>query len=382
MNEVLLGELIKPAKVERAEDRTFPLLSMTMHDGLVDQTSRFTKQIASADLSTYKVIHHGQLVVGFPIDEGVLDFQLIYPAGIVSPAYGVWDLVDDSRVDRRYLKGALRSPRSFTYYRTKLQGSTARRRSLPNDVFLELPIHLPSIEEQRRITAILDQADAIRTKRRQILTHLDTLTQSTFRAMFGDGGNPVVALGDLVTEGDKINYGVVQPGAETAQGVPLIRVANLVDGVVDRSNLKHIDPAVEAAYARSRIKGNEILVSCVGSIGTVSVVGPADVGSNVARAISRVPVAGEVLRTYLAAFLRSDEPQRYFRREVRAVAQPTLNVKQLAETRVPIPPEGAQREFASYMASAHAQRFVLERALAADDELFASLQSRAFRGEL
>ena len=56
-------------------------------------------------------------------------------------------------------------------------------------IIFESPIPLPPLEEQRRIAAILDQAETLRTQRRQALAHLDTLTQSLFLDMFGD---PVV----------------------------------------------------------------------------------------------------------------------------------------------------------------------------------------------
>ena len=49
-----------------------------------------------------------------------------------------------------------------------------------------LRVPLPPLEEQRRIAAILDQAETLRTQRRQALAHLDSLTQSLFLDMFGD----------------------------------------------------------------------------------------------------------------------------------------------------------------------------------------------------
>ena len=120
---VALGELIVPARPVRAGAHEFPLLSMTMSSGLVDQKVKFKKRIASLDTSQYKVVSQGQLVVGFPIDEGVLDVQSSYPQAIVSPAYGVWDIRDDL-VDGSYLVRLLRSERALAYYRTKLQGTT------------------------------------------------------------------------------------------------------------------------------------------------------------------------------------------------------------------------------------------------------------------
>ena len=63
-------------------------------------------------------------------------------------------------------------------------GST--RSKLTQKQLMQAEIPLPPLEDQRRIAAILDHADALRAKRRQVLAHLDTLTQSIFHDMFGD----------------------------------------------------------------------------------------------------------------------------------------------------------------------------------------------------
>ena len=87
MGYIPLGDLISKAKVDKCGSRVFPVLSMTMHDGIVFQNDRFKKDIASIDRSNYSVVNHNQLVVSFPIDEGVLAVQDITEAGIVSPAF-------------------------------------------------------------------------------------------------------------------------------------------------------------------------------------------------------------------------------------------------------------------------------------------------------
>ena len=86
---VELGTLIQQAKTVRCGSDDYPVLSMTLHDGLVFQDDKFKKIIASKDRSDYKVVKRNQLVISFPIDEGVLATQRIVDAGIVSPAYGI-----------------------------------------------------------------------------------------------------------------------------------------------------------------------------------------------------------------------------------------------------------------------------------------------------
>ncbi len=182
---VKLGTLIKPAKLQKCGNDDYPVLSMTMHNGLVFQSDKFKKSVASQDKSTYKVVHRNQLVIGFPIDEGVLATQRITDAGIVSPAYGIWD-VDQTKIIPEFLEYALRCNRAIDYYKAKLRGSTARRRSLPTPTLLELDVPLPDIEQQRlALTTIRHAKNALDSRQAQ-LTKLDELVKARFVEMFGD----------------------------------------------------------------------------------------------------------------------------------------------------------------------------------------------------
>ena len=182
---VKLGTLIKPAKLQKCGNDDYPVLSMTMHNGLVFQSDKFKKSVASQDKSTYKVVHRNQLVIGFPIDEGVLATQRITDVGIVSPAYGIWD-VDQTKIIPEFLEYALRCNRAIDYYKAKLRGSTARRRSLPTPTLLELDVPLPDIEQQRlALTTIHHAKNALDSRQAQI-TKLDELVKARFVEMFGD----------------------------------------------------------------------------------------------------------------------------------------------------------------------------------------------------
>lgn len=246
---------------------------------------------------------------------------------------------------------------------------------------------LPPLPEQRRIAAILDQADALRAKRREALAQLDSLTQSIFIEMFGDPtANPkgfsTRQLSELITTGDSINYGVVQPGDDVDDGVPLVRVGDLIGGRIQQKAIKRIAPSIENAYKRSRLVGDEILVSCVGSIGVVALTTEADKGFNIARAVARIRLSAESSRVFIAAQLGTASIQRYFTQELRTVSQPTLNIKQLAETRVICPPIEMQREFEARIAALSDVASASRASAQELDSLFTSLQHRAFQGAL
>ena len=182
---VKLGTLISPAKNVRCGDKDYPVLSMTMHNGLVFQDEKFKKVIASKDTSNYKVVFRNQLVISFPIDEGVLAAQRIIDAGIVSPAYGIWN-IDQKQVIPEFLENALRCKRAIDYYKAKLRGSTARRRSLPVPTLLDFNVPLPTIEEQNSILEIIHKTKQVIDNRQNVISKLDDLIKARFVEMFGD----------------------------------------------------------------------------------------------------------------------------------------------------------------------------------------------------
>ena len=240
---VKLGTLIKPAKLQKCGNDDYPVLSMTMHNGLVFQSDKFKKSVASQDKSTYKVVHRNQLVIGFPIDEGVLATQRITDAGIVSPAYGIWD-VDQTKIIPEFLEYALRCNRAIDYYKAKLRGSTARRRSLPTPTLLELDVPLPDIEQQKLALTTIHHAKNALDSRQAQLTKLDELIKARFVEMFGEPGAknenwPQCTLGKACKINPKKSEDIrLQPNLEVSF-VPMPAVTE--NGKMDSSIIKIYD---------------------------------------------------------------------------------------------------------------------------------------------
>lgn len=224
-----LGNLIAPAKVIRCGKGSFPVLSMTMHDGIVLQSERFKKSLASIDQSDYKVVKRGQLVVGFPIDEGVLYVQKAADEGIMSPAYNVWD-INTEKVDADFLELCLHSPQSMQYYKDKLRGTTARRRSIPTADLLALKIRLPDIQTQREAVAVMRKMEAVINARQEQLAFFEQLVKSRFIELFGDQRtNPYgwhqTTIGDCCT----LKSGTSLPADKENEGgtIPYVKVGDM-----------------------------------------------------------------------------------------------------------------------------------------------------------
>jgi type I restriction enzyme S subunit len=249
-------------------------------------------------------------------------------------------------------------------------------------------IPLPPISVQQKIAGILDKADDLRKKDQQLLAKYDELLESIFYDMFGDPvknekGWEKVNLKALIREDDKINYGVVQPGDDYEGGIPIIRVGDLEEMMVNKSNLKRISPDIEKNYKRSRIVGDEILVGCVGSIGTIALADESLKGFNIVRATARVRIDEQKAnRLYIANHLNTSVIQNYFIKETRTVSQPTLNISHIEETPILVPPITIQNQFATIAQNIQQQKQLVKQQIEQSENLFQSLLQRAFKGEL
>lgn len=386
MKTVPLGELIAAAKTRRAGTADLPVLSMTMHEGLVDQSAKFKKRVASVDTSDYKVVSRGQLVVGFPIDEGVLDFQSTYPQGIVSPAYGVWDLKDENSTDRNFLRKYLCSPEALGYYKAKLRGSTARRRSLPTSLFLELPVPHPSIEEQRRIAVILDKADDLRAKRRRVDRSWEQLVSAIFYNLFGNPlvnskGWPVHSLGDLALS---MQYGPrFYNESYSPEGIRIVRITDLdYSGRLDFGSMPRM-AVTEDDTEKFGLSAGDILFARTGAtVGKLALVKESDPPCIAGAYFIRIRLKECLEPTYAAAFLRSRPIQAIIAAGSHQSAQQNFSGPGLRALPCPLPPIELQQQFSRLLKQVEAHRAPRDEAGSAFDELFASLQSRAFSGQL
>ena len=246
-----------------------------------------------------------------------------------------------------------------------------------------IQIPLPPLEEQRRIAAILDQAETLRTHRRTALALLDSLTQSLFLDMFGDPvANPKGFIKQPLSVVAEITTGSTPGrGADGYYGgnIPWVKTTEVTGGEIHdteeklteaglkaiRGKLHPINSIVVAMYGQGQTRGRCALL-CI------------EASCNQACGVIR-PSEEFVPRFMFAQLLLAYERLRALGR---GGNQENLNLQLLGSFEVLVPPEVLQQTFATRIASIEALKATHRRALAALDALFASLQQRAFAGDL
>lgn len=136
-----------------------------------------------------------------------------------------------------------------------------------------------------------------------------------------------------------ITYGIVQPGTQTDDGVSIIRVNNFRDTRIDVSDVMKVSPEIAAKYERTRLKGGEVLLTVVGTVGQVAVAPPSVAGFNVARAIAVIHPLPHVSAEWIALCLRSPFSQHLLGSRANTTVQTTINLKDLRALPIPLPPE-------------------------------------------
>ena len=279
------------------------------------------------------------------------------------------DCLAADRIDIKYLARFL----SWRGLDEVASGSSQPQLTRQNLVTVEIP--LPHLTEQRRIAAILDQADAIRTKRRQVLAHLDSLTQSTFRAAFMNVSE-ATRLGDLAvtTSGGTPNRSV---SANYGGGIPWVKSGELHAGLVTDTEETLSEQGLSSSSAKVFPVGT-VLLAMYGA--TAGVVGRLGVSAATNQAICAITPGPSLHPDYLIAALRAQTVQLVAK--ATGGAQPNLSQGIIRDMLIPLPAMDDQERFARQAAAIATRRSDVVRAIQIGDELFAVLQSRAFRGEL
>lgn len=269
-------------------------------------------------------------------------------------------------LDGRYLHHFLRQARIRVEGERRMTGSGGQRR-VPEDFLAQLAIPLPPLPEQRRIAAILDQAEAIRVKRREALAQLDSLTQFIFMEMFGDPRRAGAT------------------GSEPTKPRPLGELARIRTGKLDANAADEDGAYPFFTCAVKALRINTAAFDCK----AILVAGNGDLNvkyyEGKFNAYQRTYVIESLnenllVPRFLYAFL--DLYVAELRKQAIGGVIKYIKLPYLTDAVMQVPDLKAQVEFAARMLQVERIKSAQIQAATEADALFAALQHRAFTGQL
>jgi type I restriction enzyme S subunit len=249
-----------------------------------------------------------------------------------------------------------------------------------------------SVSEQQRIVGKLDTAFAAlaeaqaHVKRNR--ANARELFESYLNGVFeGKGvGWQEMAMEELADDSCTLSYGIVQPGEEEENGLPIVRPVDLNRKVITLDGLKRIDSTLAKGYKRTELRGGELLLCVRGSTGVVSIASAELVGANVTRGIVPIrfkPIIKPAFGYYL---MTSPVVQGQIREKTYGTALMQINIGDLRKVRLAFPSPKEQGRISKELDALDADTKKLEatyqQKLTELEGLKKAVLGAAFRGSL
>jgi type I restriction enzyme S subunit len=278
-------------------------------------------------------------------------------------------------IDQDFFFRLLGSKSVYAAFARLAAGATVKNLNIDLVKGVEVPV--PPLVAQRRIAAILDQADALRTQRRQALAELDKLAQAVFVEIFGDSNtNPKGwPLGSLKSLGKVLTGGTPPSDQEGMFGgaTPF-----LTPGDLESNSMPKRTVTEAGAQAAVTIRAGSTLVCCIGA--TIGKTDIARVRSAFNQQLNGVEWGSSVDDIYGLFALRALKPVIISRGA--STTLPILKKSAFEQLSISVPPKPIQHIFNTRIQAIESLKSTRRAALAESDALFASLQHRAFSGAL
>jgi type I restriction enzyme, S subunit len=245
----------------------------------------------------------------------------------------------------------------------------------------EIPIHLPPLPLQRRIAQVLDSVDALRAKRHKTIALLNDLAQSIFLDMFGDPvsnfkGWPMVRLTKLGSLDRGVSKHRPRNAPELLGGkYPLIQTGDVATSQDYITEWKATYSDIGLAQSKIWPSGT-LCITIAANIAKTGILNFDACFPDSVVGFSSTPDIVEYVQVWLSFH------QENLEHLAPESAQKNINLAVLRGLNIPNPGSSLISSFAERIRAANTLKAAIRSHLAELDALFASLQCRAFRGEL
>lgn len=272
--------------------------------------------------------------------------------------YNLWHKKQIGEIDHKYSKGV-----------TILH--------LVKSALLSISILLPPKSTQLAIVSELDKINELIRLKKEQLKDFDNLAQSLFYEMFGDPmenekGWEVKKLNEIVSDNCSISYGIVQPGDGVENGVPVVRPVDMTKTFVSRKGLKNTTKEISDSYKRTILKGNEILMCVRGTTGLISMATPELQGCNVTRGIAPIECGPTCDKWFVFYQILNPAIQHHIAEYTRGIALKQINMKDVRDIPLCLPPLSLQRLFAQRIEQIEREKSEVQKSIQDLETLLAS----------
>lgn len=188
-------------KTTQKDRPDLPLLSVVREQGVIlrdIESKEENHNYIPDDLSNYKVLRDGQFVIN-KMKAWQGSYSVSSLTGIVSPAYFIYDL-DYTDLIPQFFNTAIRSRAYIGFFNQASDGVRIGQWDLDEAQMRNIPLFVPSIEEQNAIVAYLDkkcaEIEELISRRQSIIERLRELKQSIIAEAVTKGLNPDVPMKD------------------------------------------------------------------------------------------------------------------------------------------------------------------------------------------
>lgn len=290
-------------------------------------------------------------------------------------------------IDIGYLRRFLQQEAIGSWLLRNAKGVTMP--NLNTEIIRALPFMYPPLGEQRRIAAILDQADDLRRKRRETIDRTSTLFEATFLDAFGDPATnprawPTRTLGAASIRFSDGPFGSNLKSEHYVEaGVRVIRLQNIGVGEFVDTDKAFISEAHFRTLKKHTCLPGDILIGTLGNPNLRAVIQPNHISLALNKAdCVQMRVDPEICAPeYISALLNCPSTEAMAQHKIMGQTRLRISMGRLRELAVPMPPLDLQRAFAARVAEIEKLKTHHRAHLSQLDALFASLQDRAFRGE-
>ncbi|MCZ4339765.1 restriction endonuclease subunit S [Shewanella colwelliana] len=336
--------------------------------------------------SNAKLFPKGSLLIGM-YDTAALKMSILDREGTFNQA--IAGVKPNNEVDLSFILYAINSIKPELL---KLRRGV-RQKNLNQGMIKDILIPDIPLAEQKRIVALLDTVFAdleqTRAKTEKNLKNARELFESYLQQAFSqkDEGWEEFSLENLVSEDCSLSYGIVQPGDDFNDGLPVVRPTDLKTELIVPDGLKLIDPVKSEAYKRTVLQGGELLVCVRGSTGITSIACKSLAGANVTRGIVPVRFNPELISDRFGYYqFISPLVQCQIKDATYGAALMQINIRDFRKIKVSTPSIEVQNLLVNKLDSIKPDLIraeeIYEQKLLALDELKKSILQKAFSGEL